>query len=706
MSNNGIVRVHYFERQFLRTQDFSDEQAYHLAMRRRHNIAHHSWGIVHGLKITVEEGNIFVQPGVAIDGYGRELILPQKQPIPTGAFDDKDSDVLDVWLLYQRLGTDPAPNGYAGCVAEEDDADEKVPFYRWQEHARIRLDVPDPAFPDRRQPESVPEGDLEFDASRTPPDDPQDDWPVFLGQVQRVWLDPSQPPTYSRNMDDRPYAGLIGEAVAAPSGRALLQIGAERADDSRRFAVFVPAPDPKDKHPQPWLEIDAAGEVDIRGRTMLHGDLQLESGVAEFGVGETRSRRTSPWRIYRHVQRDCENAGPSSEGQPEMIAHQLRIEMDAGRGRQGQKGYNQVVIGSWSADDGAFQPCLTVRDDCRVIVSGNLVVRGRIIETAIRPLASFSEEARGFGQAAMLTGIGGASSLLDNLYRSPYEGDEDVVIRLLDSADGRAVVAEVLLEDESRCEALMILVVADPLGQRAILAGLQPDSDRFEEFVGLIMDDGPGRQAIVDSLEASSTRREAVANKLMDKESIQQALSRSLLAIHDGQRAIVDNLGPSQLDTFVVLLLDEDEVRQAIAVRLLETPEGQVAAAGELLAEPEGRAVIIAILRDHEEHRTAFSVELAGNLTTRNAVVDSLLENPTGRDAIIINLQEHEERRTAFSNTLEKNETTRNAFIDSLLGALQNSLDDPESTRIRDFADMVKGKSEDLATALRNALNP
>jgi hypothetical protein len=668
MSNNGIARVHYFERQFLRTQDFTDEQAYHLAMRRRHNIAHHSWGIVHGLKITVEEGSLFVQPGVAIDGYGRELILPQKQRIATRAFDEKDSDVLDVWLLYQRLGIDQAPKGYAGCVAEEDDADGKVPFYRWQEHAQIRLDVPDPAFPDRRRPETVPEGDLEFDASRTPPDDPQDDWPVFLGQVERARPDPSQPPTYSRNMDDRPYAGLVGEAVVAPSGRALVQIGAERADDPRRFAVFVPAPDPKDEHPQPWLEIDAAGEVDIRGKTTLHGDLQLESGVAEFGVGEARSRRTSPWRIYRHVQRDSGNAGPGSGDQPEMIEHQLRIEMDAGRGQQGQMGYNQVVVGSWSADDGAFRPCLTVTDDCRVIVSGNLVVRGRIIETAIRPSVSFSEEAKGFGQAAMLTGIGGASTLLDTLYRSPYESERDIVIRLLDSAEGRSMVADVLLENQQRREAFMIIVLAKENGREALLVGLKTDPDRLENFVGLILDDGPGRQAIVDSLDASSTRREAFANKLMDKESIQNAVSQSLLAIHGGRQAIVENLTiQTQLDAFVEQLLGEDNVQQAIVVHLLETSEGQQAAAGGLLAEPEGRAAIIAILQAHEEHRTAFSDELAEDRTTRSAVVDSLLEKRTGRDAIITNLQDHEERRIAFSDALARNDITREALINSLL---------------------------------------
>src|SRR5262245_21890203 len=134
MSNHGIARVHYFERQFLRPEDFTDEQAYHVPMRRRHNIAQHIWGIVHGLELVIEEDNLFVQPGLAIDGYGRELILAEKQPLPTAAFADKGSDVLDVWLMYDRVGSDQAPQGYAGCGN-----DPNALFYRWQERPLLRL---------------------------------------------------------------------------------------------------------------------------------------------------------------------------------------------------------------------------------------------------------------------------------------------------------------------------------------------------------------------------------------------------------------------------------------------------------------------------------------------------------------------------------------------------------------------------------------
>ena len=179
MSQDSIARVHYFERQFLRTQDLADEQAYHLAMRRRHNIAHHVWGIVRGLELVADtEGNLFVQPGMAIDGYGRELVVPDIRPLPMNVFVEKGSDVLDVWVEYDRIAGDPAPRGYAGCGG-----DTSLRPYRWQEHPLIRVTVPDPAFTNRRQPESVPQGDLDFDPSRKPQDDPQKDWPVFLKKL-------------------------------------------------------------------------------------------------------------------------------------------------------------------------------------------------------------------------------------------------------------------------------------------------------------------------------------------------------------------------------------------------------------------------------------------------------------------------------------------------------------------------------------------
>jgi len=71
-----IKRLHYFTHQFLVESDFTDEQQYHLAMRRRHNAALHDYGVADGLAVTRSgDREITIQPGMAIDRDGHELVL-------------------------------------------------------------------------------------------------------------------------------------------------------------------------------------------------------------------------------------------------------------------------------------------------------------------------------------------------------------------------------------------------------------------------------------------------------------------------------------------------------------------------------------------------------------------------------------------------------------------------------------------------------
>jgi hypothetical protein len=75
-------RVNYFNGQFLRAQDFQDEQKYHLDHRWGHNKAFYSAGVAEGLAVTPTSNNqVIVEPGWALDEEGRELVLPAKQPL-------------------------------------------------------------------------------------------------------------------------------------------------------------------------------------------------------------------------------------------------------------------------------------------------------------------------------------------------------------------------------------------------------------------------------------------------------------------------------------------------------------------------------------------------------------------------------------------------------------------------------------------------
>ena len=82
-------RVRYRERQPLCAGDLTTEQAYRLAMRRRHDRGAHSWGIVTGLQLDDQQGHerIVVEPFTRLAGLLPRLdqwlcdaVLPVRPP--------------------------------------------------------------------------------------------------------------------------------------------------------------------------------------------------------------------------------------------------------------------------------------------------------------------------------------------------------------------------------------------------------------------------------------------------------------------------------------------------------------------------------------------------------------------------------------------------------------------------------------------------
>ena len=83
-----VKRLKYFTHQFLREQDFEAEQAYHIAMRRLHNRYVHGWGVVQGLEVRKRgDREITVEPGVAIDAEGKEIVLSNPVVRDLSSFD-------------------------------------------------------------------------------------------------------------------------------------------------------------------------------------------------------------------------------------------------------------------------------------------------------------------------------------------------------------------------------------------------------------------------------------------------------------------------------------------------------------------------------------------------------------------------------------------------------------------------------------------
>ena len=206
-------RVRFFDGQFLQAQDLTDEQSYHLLMRWRHNLAMHSWGIVTGLPVSVQKGGnglfaAVVQPGMAFDGYGRELVLVNSA-LTTASLIDPNA-TYDVLISYglplTSSTTSNGSNSSKGCSKAQSPnrALEQPSVWVTKTSSRVSSDPSAPG--------EVPTGDLDFSAEQLPPDDPNQQWPVLLGRISFQ----TQTNTWTVDTSVRRYAGLIADRIASP----------------------------------------------------------------------------------------------------------------------------------------------------------------------------------------------------------------------------------------------------------------------------------------------------------------------------------------------------------------------------------------------------------------------------------------------------------------------------------------------------------
>lgn len=101
-----IKRLHYFDHQFLVEADFTDEQTYHLGMRRRHNKVLHTFGVAEGLQVEkTGDKEVTVGAGTTVDRDGRELVLDTDKIIDLSTFPGGDD--IYVTIAYDEQETDP-----------------------------------------------------------------------------------------------------------------------------------------------------------------------------------------------------------------------------------------------------------------------------------------------------------------------------------------------------------------------------------------------------------------------------------------------------------------------------------------------------------------------------------------------------------------------------------------------------------------------
>ncbi|HEY3197738.1 MAG TPA: hypothetical protein VGJ57_06970 [Nitrospirales bacterium] len=100
-----IKRNHYFHGKILAEKDLSDEQHYFREKQRLLNLHLFGWGTVSGLQVSASNSDITVTPGMALDCYGREMVLirPATVPLP------KKRRGWWVVVKYAERRTDPVP---------------------------------------------------------------------------------------------------------------------------------------------------------------------------------------------------------------------------------------------------------------------------------------------------------------------------------------------------------------------------------------------------------------------------------------------------------------------------------------------------------------------------------------------------------------------------------------------------------------------
>ena len=111
MAEDVIKRLRYFDHQFLQEADFTDEQKYHLDMRRRHNRLLHTAGIADGLQVQKTDAKaVKVTPGTAIDDKGQEMVLFKEVTIDlSDEIKYPANSTVYITIKYQEKPTDPQP---------------------------------------------------------------------------------------------------------------------------------------------------------------------------------------------------------------------------------------------------------------------------------------------------------------------------------------------------------------------------------------------------------------------------------------------------------------------------------------------------------------------------------------------------------------------------------------------------------------------
>ncbi|MBD2184295.1 hypothetical protein [Aerosakkonema funiforme] len=105
-------RLRYFDGQFLKDQDFIDEQKYHVDRTRRLSRSLQVSGISEGLAVTVAGNDrVTVNPGSGVDPKGRLIVLATPEDVSLVSYRNQ---TVSLFISYQEIEADRAQEGTEG----------------------------------------------------------------------------------------------------------------------------------------------------------------------------------------------------------------------------------------------------------------------------------------------------------------------------------------------------------------------------------------------------------------------------------------------------------------------------------------------------------------------------------------------------------------------------------------------------------------
>ena len=131
MSTVFAERPRFYEGQYLGADDLEVFLKYAREYDARHLLGAHTWGIVAGIELTSVTGpagdvQYLLTPGIAVDGYGRMILVPAPHVLTSDLFAQQPSGSVNVWIRFDESAFRALRAGYLACDCND-------AFERWAE---------------------------------------------------------------------------------------------------------------------------------------------------------------------------------------------------------------------------------------------------------------------------------------------------------------------------------------------------------------------------------------------------------------------------------------------------------------------------------------------------------------------------------------------------------------------------------------------